>query len=126
MLEKQEFRYHRAQCRNKKHDTGKYQRFFPAPIRSHITRNSTADNAANERAGTCKAVPSIRIYKIFRSQEECLQSFFRTRNDCCIISEQQPSQHGYKHNRKKISFTSFFGVIHDIKTNKVKNEEQKK
>jgi len=66
MLEKQEFRYHRAHSRNEEHDAGKDKRILAPPVRRHIARNGTTDDTAYQRAGTGKAVPPVRIHKIIR------------------------------------------------------------
>ena len=43
-------------------------------------------------------MPGIRVGEILRFHKESLQSFFCTRDDCGVISEQQATEHGDHHN----------------------------
>lgn len=54
----------------------------------------------------------VRILKV-GSHKECLEPFLRTGNHRCVVTEQQATDNGYKHDREEVCFATFFCIIHD-------------
>mgnify|MGYP001773891054 CR=1 FL=1 len=58
------------------------------------------------------------VVEIACSHEESSQPLFSTRDDSCIVTKQQTSQHRRQHDGEEIGFAALLGICHVTKGDK--------
>ena len=79
---------HRAPSRNEKAHAGENQRAFAAQPTGKNSGERTANDTADEGTGGGETVDKIGVLEVGSTLEKGLQTFFGTRDDGCVVTEQ--------------------------------------